>query len=224
MARNIEAVLFDLDDTLGDWETAIEAALAVAFASGSSQEAKARVRQAMHAITHELRDGQVVNRNHWMLWRPDGTHWRDVLGDDALVPHLDTAFASAARPTKYTDCSVLAELHARYRIGLLTNNPYGKTALEEYGLIEHFDAVVMMDDPYRKPHPRAFEEGCAAIACEPGRIAFVGDSLANDVEGALAAGLIPVWIDRFNDNCSLPPGVYRIESLLELPALLHALG
>ena len=29
----------------------------------------------------------------------------------------------------------------------------------------------------------------------------MGDSIANDVEGALAAGLIPIWLDRYEDPC-----------------------
>ena len=46
---------------------------------------------------------------------------------------------------------------------------------------------------------------------------MVGDSLANDVDGALAAGLRAVWLNR--DGRDRPPGrpgVVEIASLTEL--------
>ena len=70
---------------------------------------------------------------------------------------------------------------------------------------------------------QAIEDGCRAMGCEPARIALVGDSLANDVEGALAAGMVPIWVDRFGDGYSPGEGVYRIETLFELPELLRSL-
>lgn len=223
MAGNIEAVLFDLDDTLGDWATAVDAAIAVAFDGLPADGERERVREALREMTHEWREGRIVNRNHWCLFGEDPP-WPTSLKGRDVFPRLEAAFRAAVMPRKYADTAVLAELRSTYRIGLLTNNPYGKTALSEYELLEHFDAVVMMDDPYRKPHRRAFEEGCEAMGCDPARIAFVGDSLANAIEGAVAAGLVPIWIDRFNDNYPLRAGIHRIETLSELPSLLSSLG
>ena len=40
-----------------------------------------------------------------------------------------------------------------------------------------------------------------------------------DVEGALGVGLLPVWLDRWNDPWQPPEGVVRIGSLLDLPHL-----
>jgi FMN phosphatase YigB (HAD superfamily) len=48
----------------------------------------------------------------------------------------------------------------------------------------------------------------------------VGDSVLSDVEGAHAAGLVAVWLDRHGDAWPPPPGVHRITSLTELPDLL----
>jgi FMN phosphatase YigB (HAD superfamily) len=49
---------------------------------------------------------------------------------------------------------------------------------------------------------------------------MIGDSLARDIDGALAAGLDAVWIDRFGQPGPSRDGVAKIASLGELPAAL----
>jgi putative hydrolase of the HAD superfamily len=55
-----------------------------------------------------------------------------------------------------------------------------------------------------------------ALGLPPGEIAYVGDSVSADVEGALGAGLRAVWLNRWHDPWPLPPGVVSIASLSEL--------
>jgi putative hydrolase of the HAD superfamily len=65
---------------------------------------------------------------------------------------------------------------------------------------------------------------CAHLGTAPERTVHVGDSVLSDVEGAHAAGLVAVWLDRHGDAWPPPPGVHRITSLAELPDLLAALA
>ncbi|MGH2633138.1 MAG: HAD family hydrolase [Tepidiformaceae bacterium] len=217
----IEAVLFDLDDTLGDWATAVENAVGVAVAGLPKEDAK-RLREALREFVCVRRDGRVVDRHHWRLFQPE-MEWAALFGEPAIAETFQSAFSAAQMPVAYVDASVLAEISREYRVALLTNNPYGRSALIEYGLLRHFEAVVMMDEPFHKPHARAFEAACDALALAPDRIAMVGDSLANDIEGAAMAGMLPIWIDRFHDHYPLDSGALRIEQLWELPALLRSL-
>jgi len=47
----------------------------------------------------------------------------------------------------------------------------------------------------QKPHPEAFAELARTLGVTPAEIAFVGDTPASDVQGAIAAGMIGVWLD-----------------------------
>jgi putative hydrolase of the HAD superfamily len=74
---------------------------------------------------------------------------------------------------------------------------------------------------YRKPSPEAFRRVCDELAVAASDAVYVGDSITHDVEGALSAGLTPVWVDRHGGAaCSLPQGAHSVESLSELPRLL----
>lgn len=66
-----------------------------------------------------------------------------------------------------------------------------------------------------KPDRRIFEAGLALAGCAAGRALHVGDSAANDVAGAAAAGIRPLLLDRHGTG-----GDAVITSLSELPALL----
>jgi putative hydrolase of the HAD superfamily len=219
MRGGIDAVLFDLDDTLGDWATAVENAVDLA---GLPEGELDRIRAKLRDFVCVRDEGRVVDRHHWRLFQPQ-MDWSALTPDAGIAEKLELSFRAARMPVAYTDAAVLSEIGRDYRIGLLTNNPYGETALAEYGLRGHFEAVVMMDEPFLKPHGRAFEQACVALNLPPGRVAMVGDSLANDVEGALVAGLVPIWVDRFHDDYPLHRAVHRIESLWDLPELLGAL-
>jgi putative hydrolase of the HAD superfamily len=69
-----------------------------------------------------------------------------------------------------------------------------------------------------KPEPAIFRRALALVGVAPGMAWHVGDEVAADVEGAGAAGLEPVLIDRGRGEPP-PPGVRVIASLGELPAL-----
>jgi putative hydrolase of the HAD superfamily len=92
------------------------------------------------------------------------------------------------------------------------------SVLERIGLTPLLDDVISSAVVgAAKPDRRLFEAGLAAAGCSPGEAVYAGDSLEADVEGAQAAGLRAVLVDR--DGVA-PPRVPRVESLRELPSLV----
>lgn len=70
-----------------------------------------------------------------------------------------------------------------------------------------------------KPDPRIFEIALEAVGVRPEEAVHVGDSLAMDVLGALAAGVTPLHMDPFGD-CPGGPAHGHVRSLDEVAALL----
>ena len=94
------------------------------------------------------------------------------------------------------------------------------SALDRIGLAPLLDGVVASAVAgARKPSAAIFERALAAAGVGPARALHVGDSVAEDIEGARGAGIEPVLLRR--DGGPGPPGVTTIPSLSELKRLLE---
>ena len=222
----IRAVIFDIDGTLSDWETSIDRALRDVLPEAPPAHRDGlpdRVRQALVDYAFVVRDGQVVDRKHWLLLSDPVPPWRAALpsADPNLAPSLAQRFQSLLDAIPFADVApTLEALRGKYALAVLSNSPRSEEALSRLGLRHYFDVAVAASEQRRKPHPEAFWHACGALGVAPAEAAYVGDSLLNDVEGALRAGLIPVWVDRYGDDYPLPEGAHRITSLDVLPGLL----
>lgn len=87
--------------------------------------------------------------------------------------------------------------------------------LERVGLADTIDGVLSSAAAgAAKPAPAIFEAALALADVGAGEAVHVGDSLALDVDGARAAGIAAVWLNR--DGAAIPAGVTAIRSLREL--------
>ena len=225
----IRAVIFDIDGTLYDWEASIDRALRdvlpevpTAYRNGLTN----RMRQALADYALVVRDGLVVDRKYWLLMVDPVPPWRAALpdADSELAQRVAQRYQSLLDAVPFADASpALEALRVEYALGVLSNSPRSEETLTRLKFRHYFDAVVAASEPWRKPHPEAFRRACRALGVAPSEAVYIGDSIANDVEGALGAGLIPVWVDRYGDDYDLPEGAWRLSSLDELPDLLAEL-
>ncbi|MEM9487673.1 MAG: HAD-IA family hydrolase [Myxococcota bacterium] len=59
------------------------------------------------------------------------------------------------------------------------------------------DGIIASGDvKMSKPDPRIFELALRKAGCKPREAVHIGDSLAHDIEGARAAGIDAIWLDR----------------------------
>ena len=115
--------------------------------------------------------------------------------------------------------ATLAALAGRYRVGLTSN---GNNYPARFGLSDTFDFVVFSEEcGFAKPDPRIYREALRRGGSAPGEAVHVGDSLINDVQGAQAAGIYAVWLNRrgiANDTTIQPDAT--ISNLHQLPDLI----
>jgi HAD superfamily hydrolase (TIGR01549 family) len=106
---------------------------------------------------------------------------------------------------------------AKLRIGLVSN---GQRDLEEFARHHGLDVDVCVGSMAHgrvKPHRSIFEAALSALEAAPDEAAMVGDSYADDIEGARALGMRAILLDRDG----LHEGEHdRIDTLLALPAAL----
>jgi 2-haloalkanoic acid dehalogenase type II len=223
----VECVVFDIDGTLYDWETAIARTMERLLPEAPVAERERlqdRFRQALVERAFTIRDGVVVDRRYWLLLADPVPVWSAALpgASPGAASRLASRFRELLEPAVYSDAApCLEKLRGRYRLGVLTNGPRADVTIAALGLASYFDAVVFPGDERRKPKREAFLTACEAMRVETHAVVYVGDSISHDVEGAIAAGLRAVWVDRHHDDYKLPANAFRVESLLELPAVLE---
>ncbi|HEX3527451.1 MAG TPA: HAD-IA family hydrolase [Thermoanaerobaculia bacterium] len=95
--------------------------------------------------------------------------------------------------------AVLARLRARgLRLAVVSNwDPRLPDLLESLGLARSFDAIVYSSEVgVEKPDPRIFLSALGRLKVEPAAALHVGDGKVEDAEGAAAAGLHALLLDR----------------------------
>jgi putative hydrolase of the HAD superfamily len=172
-------------------------------------------------------------------WAPDYRReaWRLALAeqgveDPSLAEELGERFGVERRARHRTHADARAALDAlshEHRLAIVTNGAscLQREKLAASGLAECFHAVVVSGDlGTAKPDVAVFAHALDALGARADEAVMVGDTLERDVEGALAAGLRAVWVNRgANPEPVAPPdGVVEVRDLTDLARALEALG
>jgi putative hydrolase of the HAD superfamily len=219
----VDAVVFDLDDTLVDWRTSVHRAASEVGGDDLADQLLAWGEEHVWV----RREGIVVLRNTWQLAEFAERTWPLALPelDDDEVALLVKRFRSELWVSFFRDTvPTLDQLVDTHRLALLSNNPYLAVEVRRLRLDDWFEVAIDLPRGETKPDPRAFARALAVLETTASRTMYVGDSILADAEGAQAAGWRAVWLDRYDDGWVPPAGVDRITSLTELPDLLASVA
>jgi HAD superfamily hydrolase (TIGR01549 family) len=239
----IEAVLFDLGDTLRHLQMLSPRALmrtaAVTFHQRLLQQGNHLPRFPVyhrhlrrHMICEFIRS-RLARRELRVVWMLQRAHQRlgvSIASDEMtrLVNECVQVIRRFSRtePDAITSLTVLRD--SGYKLGLVSNTvfPAGSidADLEDEGLLPFFPVRVYSSDVgYMKPDPRIFRIALERVGVASERAMFVGDRLDKDVRGAGRLGMRTVLIVQED---SKPRGRGRpdhvIHSLAEIPGVLQS--
>ena len=96
--------------------------------------------------------------------------------------------------------SMLRKLHGKYKLGIVSNFAIPECVtklLEKHGLDGFFDVVVVSGAVNkRKPSVEIFRKALETLGVCAEEAVFVGDTVDADVQGAKAAGMRTIYIER----------------------------
>lgn len=229
MAAMTQAVLLDALGTLVTFAPPAPRLRALLASRHGVAVTEAEARAAMRAeIAHYRREhGRARDRAALAALRRDcAAVLRDALPEaaaaipvDALVPTLLEAIRFEPYPES---APVLDALRARgLRLAVVSNWDVSlHDVLAATGLAARVDAVVTSAElGAAKPDPAPFRAALAALGTEPAAALHVGDTLAEDVAGARAAGVRAALLDREGRGDPAPDGVAVLRDLRGLLAL-----
>jgi putative hydrolase of the HAD superfamily len=222
----VRAFFFDAGATLLRPNPPVEEIYAREFSRDGSRFSAQELSTALARAWGEVLAEKLADRYGGVRGEP--AFWKTLL--NRVRAHLDGGVVSAEAFERlalhfrdpgswsiYADVpDVLASLEERgFLLAVVSNwDSHLPALLEGLGLARKFRAVsVSAIEETGKPEPEIFLRTCARLAVAPAETLHVGDSLAEDYEGARAAGLQALLLDRED---RYPHVANRIRSLGEL--------
>ncbi|MFB9328532.1 HAD family hydrolase [Paenibacillus aurantiacus] len=216
----IQAVLFDLDNTLLNRNAAFRAYAAQLIRTYASYADDEQAERYTNWLIAEDRQGYTPKKQLYAEMMRT-VPMRDPL--TSVETLLETWFAtfSAYSVTMEGAGETLHRLKASgFQLGLITNGSSRsqQAKIDQTGFRHLFDAIIVSDEvAVKKPDPAIFAIALDQLGVSPRHAAYVGDHPANDVDGAIRAGLHAVWLRGLTSGEPLSVGRYRtIDHLSEL--------
>ncbi|MEL7269578.1 MAG: HAD-IA family hydrolase [Bacteroidota bacterium] len=225
----ITTISFDGDMTLWDFNKVMRHSLAITLEELRKQVPSKPTAELtidkMIAIRNEVSqelEGQTINLEEIRLQAFNRT--LDAVGykNDRLAIHLNNLYLKHRFEDIELYPDVLTTLHTLqkdYRLGLISN---GNGYPEKCGLPDFFSFVIFSQDVgIKKPNPKIFSMACKKANCLNTELLHIGDSLESDVQGANAARVLSVWLNRdgLANNTTIKPA-FEIQSLNEISDIL----
>ncbi len=139
-------------------------------------------------------------------------------------PRTASAYLAHWRPVEGA-LELLAALHGRVSTGVVTNNVASeqRQKIAACGFGPFLDAVVISEEAgVTKPDPRIFRLALERLGRPADETVMIGDAWDTDIAGARAAGIRPIWFNRFGAP-SPDRSVTEIHSLVPSSAVLSVL-
>ncbi len=147
------------------------------------------------------------------------------MGGDAdaardLAVEMTRLWENSANFDLYDDVlPVIADLRRHgLKLGLISNSAREIAEFVAHHALDVDCAITSRSHGWTKPHPTIFQAALELLQVAPADAAMVGDSVEDDIEGALALGMAAFLIDREGRHPEAP------RRLPDLWALLDALG
>jgi putative hydrolase of the HAD superfamily len=191
-----QAILFDLDETLTDRTQSIghySKRFQGDFADHLASTTVSTIAAAL--LTADVRG----YRPHDDVLRDFSQRlpWRSVPEVARLRRHWETCFPRSV-VARVGLAETLSALQAQgIHLGIVTNGEvrFQEPKITQLAIGRYLSTVVISEAvQVQKPDPRIFAQALAAIGCAAWHTWFVGDHPVNDVLGAAAVGLRPIWL------------------------------
>ncbi len=230
----VEAIYFDLDDTLCAYWNAAKLGLHRTFED--NPEHGRTIEQMTRHWSEEFREfGRDMGSSRWYPQYCESGEitrvelMRRVLNrigiyDDELARRLSSTYyveRHAALELFEEVMEVLDALSGKYPMGLITNGPADiqRQEIETLRIGQYFD-VILIEGEMRmgKPHPDVMKRAEESVGKSGSQILMVGNSYKHDMVPAMEHGWRTAWVRRDSD---VPPSS-RTGRPEELPEGQHA--
>jgi len=241
MKSQIHVIFFDAAETLFHVNGSVAEIYlthAVQYGFRQTPDSQASITQAFQRAFHDAPPPVFSTRDPGRLKECERLWWFDIVHNvfyrvgmferfDEFFERVFQVFEDPRSWVLFPEThAVLTRLRKEgFELGILSNfDSRLFPVMRGLGIDEFFDTVTIASlANAAKPSSKIFELALEKHAADPDEAVHIGDSMRDDVEGAIKAGLTGVLLDRkLRALDSLPTGALRIATLSELPLVLHS--
>lgn len=225
---SFEAVFFDVDGTLLDFESSEELAFVGAFAGAgyyTDEDALKMYRSISKKLWLDFEKGLITRQQLFHeRWSKLLAHLKFDI-DPGYMNDIYINTLSLSGILFEDALPMLDELYGRVPMSLMTNGAakaqHGR--IKAAGMEKYFEHIFISEElGVQKPNPAFFSRSLEACKIsDPSCALIVGDSLSADMAGGAASGLKTCWINR--NGAETPTDIridYEVDSLLKIPSII----
>jgi len=209
MTTPVRGVLFDLDDTLFDHNFSTNCATAAlrgcepALSVWSLEELRHRHSELLETIHREVVAGRLsiddARRERFRRLLTDAGADEEAVGRaPAAAVRYREEYQRSCRGVAGAAELLTALKNRKLKVAVVTNNLTAEQEqkIKRCGFGGRIDALITSEGAgIAKPEVGIFTAALAAIGVSASEAVMVGDAWETDIEGALAAGVRPVWFN-----------------------------
>ncbi len=223
----IKAILFDMDDTLFEFDACARAALRGTLVQSGIlyQEEWFDVYIRIDRMLWKKRDEGLLSMNEVMVKRFELFFQELSLCADAAAMnrlYLDN-LGNTCIPENGAD-NVLRYLYSRYNLYVASNGVFNTqiARLKKSGYLKYFKDLFVSDRiGIEKPEKGFFDTCLGKMGYEADQVIIIGDGILSDISGGINAGMNTCWYNRKRERG--PEGIVPQYEILHLEELLNIL-
>jgi putative hydrolase of the HAD superfamily len=107
----------------------------------------------------------------------------------------------------------------KYKLAIITNgsNSMQNRKIDALGIRTYFDEIIISSDVgMKKPDKNIFLLTCDKLKILPSEAVYIGDNYEVDILGAVDAGLKAIWINKYKINRNYEHIINKLESIMEM--------
>ncbi|KAF1299477.1 noncanonical pyrimidine nucleotidase, YjjG family [Enterococcus sp. JM4C] len=226
---NYSTLLFDVDDTLLDFQLTEEKALTALFKQQGIEltaDLKASYKALNHQLWREFEEGkrtrdQVIYERFSLFFQQFGQAVDGVALEQDYREYLNQGHDLLGNSRE-----IIADLAEKADLYIVTNG-VSKTQyqrLADSKMTGYFkDIFVSEDTGYQKPMKEYFDYVFARIEqFDPSKTVIIGDSLTSDIKGGQLSGIDQIWLqpEGVKEDPLIQP-TFKIQKLEEIYSILE---
>ncbi len=225
----LDAVFMDLDDTIVDYRYPVIVGLAQvrrevpALSNVDLGTMELEFREILRDDLQTLLDGRITAEDERIsrLKKIIMKHGGDITQEDAI--HLDELFMDGFWTTRTVIDGAIDLLKAFQAFDLPVivitngNDKTQRTTIEKL-ILQRYVKLLLTPNSYSemKPSARLFQLGLQLTGANKGKTIMIGDAWYQDIQGAINAGIIPVWLNRQRFPRPEQREAFEVNSLTEI--------